>query len=204
VIEQWRCWQLNPYVSFSIAMCLVVGISIIFTAYLAVMFNRRAKADMLGTLTPLSELLDGTVDLEEAKATGRYRGHIAEGRAANAPDGPGKVFCTSIIDGAGGDKWSFTIRRPKGEAASLESKFDGPSDEKGARIHRFVQDRVEPFMTVPGWLRFEYDPAPGHVRVSRQMVTRRDIPNVEGFQKQLDLLVEIAAFNRDVQQPETA
>jgi hypothetical protein len=185
-------------------MCLVVGIAMLFTAYLAVMFNRRAKADMLATLTPLSEILDGTVDLEEAKAVGRYQGHIAEGRAANSPDGPGKVFYTSVIDGAGGQKWTFTIRKPTEPTAEPETKFDGPADAVGEQLHNAVDGFVRPLMTVPSWLRIEYDPAPGYVRLSRQMVTRRDIPSPDAFQRQLDLVVTIAARNRELQQPSSA
>ncbi len=181
-------------------MCLVVAIAIFFTAYLAVMFNRRAKADMLATLTPLSELIEGAIDLEEAKTTGRYQGHIAEGRAANSPDGPGKVFYTSVIDGAGGTTWTYTIRKPKEPTAELETKFDSVDGATGAQIHEFLDSLIRPLMTVPGWLRVEYDPEPGHIRLSRQMVTRRDIPNPEAFQKQLDLVVSVAAKNRELQQ----
>lgn len=191
---------MNPYVSFGLAMCLVVGIALFFTAYLAVVFNRRAKADLLATLTPLSLILEGEVDLEEARAKGRYRGHIAEGRVANAPDGPGKVFYTTVIDGAGGQPWQFTIRRPKDPAAQIETKFDCASVEAAERITPLIDELVRPLLDSPGWLRIEYDPAPGHVRLSRPMITRKDIPRAELFLRQLDLLVEIAAKNRETQQ----
>jgi hypothetical protein len=180
-------------------MCLVVAIAIFFTAYLAVMFNRRAKADLEATLTPLAELLGGEIDLEEAKATGRYRGHIAEGRAANSPDGPGKIFYALVIDGAGGDKWTYTLRKPKEPEAALISKWDGASDERGRALEEQVGAILNPVLTAPGWIRVEYDPAPGHIRLSRQMVTRRDIPGVDAFTRQLDLVVEIAAVNRSLQ-----
>jgi hypothetical protein len=192
---------LNPYLSFGIAMCGVVGLSLFFTAYLAVMFNRRAKADLLATLTPLSELIEGSVDLENATTTGRYRGHLTEGKAANSPDGPGKVFYASIIDGAGGAAWVYTIRKPKTAESPIEMKFEGAGDATAAAIEAMVDEAARPMLTMPGWLRVEYDPAPGHVRLSRPMVTRRDIPSVEQFQRQLDLLVEIAASNRKLQQP---
>lgn len=191
---------MNPYVSFGLAMCLVLAISLFFTGYLAVMFNRRAKADMLRTLTPLAELLGGEVDLEEARVSGRFAGHIAEGRAANAPDGPGKVFFTSVIDGAGGDKWVYTARRPKDPAAPLETKFEGPGGNVGQRLEAAVAEAVAPMMANPGWARVEYDPAPGHVRLTRPMVTRRDIPSAEAFEKQLAMLVAIADRNRSLQQ----
>lgn len=193
---------MNPYLSFSIAMCGVIGISIFFTAYLAVMFNRRAKADLLAALTPLSEFIEGTVDLENATASGRYHGHLTEGRAANSPDGPGKVFYTSIIDGAGGSGWVYTIRKSKGPDAAMELKFEGAGDATSAAIEAMVDEATRPLLTAPGWLRIEYDPFPAHLRLSRPMVTRRDIPSVQQFLRQLDMLVEIAAKNRALQQSE--
>jgi hypothetical protein len=194
----------NPYVSFGIAMCLVVGIALFFTAYLAVVFNRRAKRDLEATLTPLAELLGGGVDLEEATAAGRFGGHIATGRAANAPDGPGKVFYAALIDAAGGAAWTYTIRRPKDAAAPIETKFEGPTGPLGERLHALADGKLRPLMTVPGWLRLEYDPAPGHVRLARPMVTRRDIPAPGAFMRQLELVREIADANRAIQQGATA
>ncbi len=58
---------MNPYVSFSIAMCLVVLLSLGATAYLAVMFNRRGKVDLGEALAPLAELIEGEVDLEDTR-----------------------------------------------------------------------------------------------------------------------------------------
>lgn len=191
---------MNPYLSFGLAMCAVVGLSLFLTAYLAVVFNRRAKADMLAALTPLSELLNGEIDLEESTVTGRYDGHIAEGRAANSTDGPGKVFHTSIIDSAGGDGWMYTIRKPKDPAAGNESKFDGPESEIGAQIHEFVAGLLTPLLSGPGWLRAEYDPAAGHVRITRPMATRRDIPVVDTFEGLLKLALGIGVRNRELQQ----
>jgi hypothetical protein len=189
----------NPYVSFGLAMCVVVGVSLFFTAYLAVMFNRRAKRDLLATLTPLSETLGGEVDLEEAAASGRYEGHIAEGRAANSPEGPGKIFYTSLIDGAGGSKWIYTIRRPKDMSQPIVDKFEGPEDEIGQAINQLIERELKSKMVAPGWMRVEYDPAPGHVRLTRPMVTRRDIPSPEQFKMQLELLLRLAGANRRLQ-----
>ncbi len=183
-------------------MCLVVGLSLFLTAYLAVMFNRRAKADMLTTLTPLAEVLDGEVDLEEARAHGRYSGHIAEGRAANATDGPGKVFFTSIIDSAGGQPWTYTARRSKDPSASLETKFEGVQGAEGEQIRDEVEDVIALLLTSPGWLRVEYDPNAGHVRLTRPMVTRRDIPERETFRRQVEVLIQIGSINRSIQQAE--
>lgn len=191
---------MNPYVSFGLAMCLVVGISLFFTAYLAVHFNRRAKADLLRALTPLNELLEGEIDLEDAKVQGRYSGHIAEGRAANAPDGPGKVFLTSVIDGAGGRKWTYTIRFPKEPGVAAEKKIEGLDGDRAQDLIVELESAITPLVSKPGWGRFEYDPAPGHVQLTRAMMTRRDIPDVERFRRQLDALILIADRNRSFQE----
>jgi hypothetical protein len=190
----------NPYVSFGLAMCLVVAISLFFTAYLAVHFNRRAKADLLAALTPLNELIDGEIDLEEARVHGRYRGHIAEGRAANSTDGPGKVFLTSVVDGAGGSKWTYTIRFPKEPEADAITKIEGIDPEQAPELAGNVERVTNPLIARPGWGRMEYDPVPGHVLLTRPMMTRRDIPDVDRFRAQLDALVELADKNRAFQQ----
>ena len=49
---------------------------------------------------------------------------------------------------------------------------------------------------MPGWTRVEYDPEAGHIRLTKPMMTRNDIPSPELFEQQLDTLVEIANFNR--------
>src|SRR6187200_1894183 len=109
-------------------MCAIVALALFSTAYMAVVFNRRAKADLLAALTPLRECIDGEIDLAEATVTGKYQGHIASGRVANASDGPGRVFLTSIIDGAGGVAWKFTGRRPKDPGAAIEMSFTGQEE----------------------------------------------------------------------------
>ena len=54
---------MNPYLATAIAMCAIVLISLAGTAYLAAMFNRRAKADMRARLDPLAAAIDGTACL---------------------------------------------------------------------------------------------------------------------------------------------
>jgi hypothetical protein len=49
---------------------------------------------------------------------------------------------------------------------------------------------------MPGWTRVEYDPEAGHIRLTKPMMTRNDIPTPELFEQQLNTLVEIANFNR--------
>ena len=194
---------MNPYVSFGLAMCAIVSISLFLTAYMAVVFNRRAKADMLEALTPLANLLDGEVDLDEARAAGRYKGHIAEGRAANATEGPGRVFLTTVIDGAGGNPWTFTARRPKEAERPVAVTLIGPSEPSDQAFSESVGGVALPLLTAPGWLRIVYDPTPGHVELSRPMATRRDIPAPKTFEAQLDALVAIAGINRARQHSET-
>ena len=187
---------MNPYVSFGLAMCVIVALALFLTAYMAVVFNRRAKADLLAALTPLAEVIGGDIDLEEASVIGRFKGHIASGRVANASDGPGRVFLTSIIDGAGGNAWKYTIRRPKEPDAGLEMTFSGADDSLRGSLDKPVSGAAEQLLTGPGWLRIEYDPVPGHVLVTRPMATRRDIPGRDVFERQLNETVAIAGLNR--------
>lgn len=191
---------MNPYVSFGLAMCLVTAVSLFFTAYLAVHFNRRGKADLLAALTPLNELIEGEIDIEEARVLGRYKGQIAEGRAANSTDGPGKSFLTSVVDGAGGSSWSYTLQNPKDPAAAPIAKLEGVDAANAAGFGAEIERLTAPLIAKPGWGRSSYDPAPGRVLLSRPMMTRRDIPDVERFQAQLDALIELADRNRAFQQ----
>lgn len=193
---------MNPYVSFGLAMCGVVLVSLFFTAYLAVHFNRRAKADLLSALTPLRELIDGEIDLEVARVQGRFGGHIAEGRAANSTDGPGKVFLTSVVDGAGGAKWTYTIRFPKEPDSAPVTKLDGLEGDGSTEFASEIERAAAPLIAKPGWGRIEYDPAPGHVQLTRPMTTRRDIPDVERFREQLESLIGLADRNRAHQERE--
>jgi hypothetical protein len=180
-------------------MCAIVAIALFFTAYMAVVFNRRAKADLLAALTPLSEAISGEVDLEEASVSGRYQGHIATGRVANAGDGPGRVFLTAIIDGAGGSPWKYTLRRPKEPGSSIETTFVSPDESLRGELDGPVGEIAEWQLAEPGWFRIEYDPAQGHVMLTRPMATRRAIPGHDVFDRQLKELVVVAAVNRAAQ-----
>jgi len=190
---------LSPYVSFGLSMCLIVGLSLAATAYIAVMFNRRAKADLLAALTPLADVVEGEVDAEEAVVTGRYRGHLAEGRVGNAPNGPGRVFFTSVVDGAGGERWSVTGRKPKQPDAGIEFDVEGSLEPPIQHLQSSAKEMLGGFLTERGWLKVEYDPVPGYVRLTRPMATRRDIPSAAAFSGALDAMVELAARNRNVQ-----
>jgi hypothetical protein len=183
-------------------MCAIVAVSLFLTAYMAVVFNRRAKADMLKALTPLAAVMDGEVDLEEARADGRYKGHISSGRAANAAQGPGRVFLTSLIDGAGGLPWTYTARRSKEAGQPSEISMIGPGETTDMAFQDAIGQIALPMLTAPGWLEIDYDPTAGHVRLTQPMQTRRDIPPPDSFRAYLDSLVRIAGINRARQHPE--
>jgi hypothetical protein len=193
----------NPYVSTALAMCLIVAIALAATAYMAVFFNRRAKADLAAALDPLREVVGGEVNLEDAVVSGRYSGHIAEGRVAQLAGGMGRVFHSLVIDGAGGEKWSWTVSRSKQLGGPDDVAFDGPAgtlpDQLQPLVRRLAADR-----TLAGaWMRVQYDPGPGYVRLTRPMRTRRDLPGADAFRRYLDELVAIADANRGVQFRET-
>lgn len=191
---------MNPYVSFSIAMCLIVLLSLGLTAYLAVMFNRRAKVDLEEALAPLAELIGGEVDVEEARVEGRYAGHLAEGRVARAGEGPGRVFQTSIVDAAGGQSWERTSTPSKqGKEPPSVSFFSADASLESALA--VAWDQMMELVLQPGSDRFriDYDPASGRLRFQRPMRTRRDIPSPDAFRRQLDLLVTLGPINRRAQ-----
>jgi hypothetical protein len=193
---------MNPYLSFGLAMCAIVFISLACTGYLAVYFNRRARQDLEAALAPLAEIIDGIADAEEARVSGRYRGHIAEGRVALLPGGMGRVFQTSIIDGAGGKPWEWTVSRSKdtsrNDDASFKVQLEGVTDRLQSHLLTIKRDRAVEAM----WFRVEYDPAAGHLRLTQPMRTRRDIPASASFSRFLEYLYETAAENRARQGPE--
>jgi hypothetical protein len=193
---------LNPYVSATLAMCVIVILSLIATAYMAVFFNKRAKGDLLQSLGPLAEVVDGELNLEDAFVKGKFEGHIAEGRMATSIIGAGRVFHTSVIDGAGGSKWVYYAVPPKSTDDPLAVTFESDDPNLESQMGGSLRVLVEPYGKRLGWTRVEYDPAPGHVRITRPMRTRHDIPSVEEFKTQLETVVAAATLNRTVQHPE--
>lgn len=195
---------MNPYLSFSIAMCAVVILALAGTAYLAAYFNRRSKKDMEAALTPLAEVIDGQVDVEDGHVTGRYQGQLAEGQVSTMPGGMSRVFLISIVESAGGEPWEWTLTRSKEPGGPDESRFN--RDIPG------VTDRIGPLLLslkddpdLSGiWCRVEYDPASGTLKMTRPMRVRRDIPLADAFQRHLDALIAAAGENRAVQGPSTA
>jgi hypothetical protein len=190
----------NPYLATAIAMCVIVILSAAATGYLAVVFNRRAKADLDERLEPLAAAIAGTADIEEARVEGRYRGQIAIGRVANAPGGFGRLFHVELVDSAGGEGWEWSSLPQKQRPAPVRA-FEGDS----ALRERLGIDFDALATVVPDDRRqrfgFLYDPAAGMVRLTREMRSRLDIPDAETFLRQLEALRQIGEANRRAQGP---
>ena len=189
---------MDPYLATAIAMCIIVAVSLALTAYLAVIFNRRAKADLTARLTPLAAAIGGEADVEEAVVKGRHAGHIAYGRVANAPGGMGRLFHVEIVDAAGGEPWEWSSLPVKGSTEPRRTFEGSPELER-----RLGVDWDELAAVVPDAGRqrfgFAYDPAPGKLRLTREMRSRLDIPDAPTFVAQLDALVRLGRANRRAQ-----
>jgi len=181
-------------------MCGVLFVSLALTAYLAVYFNRRAKADLQAALDALAEPIGGTVDLEHAQVSGRYDRKLVIGRMTHAEGGPVRVFQIDVIDSAGGSGWMYV---------SLAAKKDGT-----ARTHEFTSanqgfELTLSLLRTPGlpalmgatdeWIQIEYSPEGGYVRMMRPMGTRKDLPDAEAFRAQVEWLSRLGDQNRDAQ-----
>lgn len=189
---------MNPYLATAIAMCAIVLISLAGTAYLAAMFNRRAKADMQARLDPLAAAIEGTADVEEARVDGRYNGQIAIGRVSNAPGGFGRLFHVELVDSAGGEKWEWSSL-PQKKPPALIRTFEGDA----ALEQRLGIDFPEVAKVLPNdeqeRFGFLYDPEAGMMRLTREMRTRLDIPDAENFLRQLAVLQSLGEANRRAQ-----
>jgi hypothetical protein len=194
---------MNPYLSFSIAMCAVVIIALAGTAYLSIYFNRRSKKDMEASLEPLSNVIDGMIEVEEGMVSGRYQGQLAEGKVSTMPGGMSRIFLISVVEGAGGQPWEWTLTRSKEPGGPDEARFK--VDVPG------VTDQIEPSLMelkndpdLHGiWYRIDYDPASGLLKMTRPMRVRRDIPSADAFRRYLDALIGAAAANRAAQGPDS-
>ena len=191
---------MNPYLATAIAMCVIVLLSLAGTAYLAAVFNRRAKSDLLARLEPLAAAIDGAADVEEARIEGRFGGQIAIGRVANAPGGFGRLFHVELVDSAGGVPWEWSSL-PDRKGPGLTRTFEGDPEVKerlledidfGEAATVVPDDRAQRF----GFL---YDPAAGMIRLTREMRTRLDIPDAETFTRQLATLQRIGEVNHRAQ-----
>jgi hypothetical protein len=188
----------NPYLATAIAMCVIVLLSLAGTAYLAVIFNRRAKSDLRERLEPLAAAIDGHADVDEARVEGRYHGQIAIGRVANAPGGFGRLFHVELVDSAGGEPWEWSSLPQKKLPEPLRNFEGNPALQERLGVdfeeaaHVVPEDRAQRF----GFL---YDPAAGMVRLTREMRTRIDIPDAETFTRQLAMLQRLGEANRRAQ-----
>lgn len=190
----------NPYLATAIAMCAIVLLSLAGTAYLAMVFNRKAKADLQERLAPLAAAIEGSVDVEEAKVEGRYRGQIVIGRVANAPGGFGRLFHVELVDAAGGERWEWSSL-PDKKRPDPTRTFEGDTTLRD----RLGIDFEAEALVVPDDRRqrfgFLYDPEAGMIRLTREMRTRIDIPDAETFSRQLETLHRMGEANRRAQSP---
>jgi hypothetical protein len=194
--------SVDPYLATAIAMCVIVVLSLAGTAYLAAVLNRRAKSDLQDRLEPLAAAIDGAVDLEEASVEGRFRGQIAIGRVANAPGGFGRLFHVELVDSAGGVPWEWSSL-PDKKGPGLTRAFEGDPEVTGRLVADL--DFEEAATVVPDdraqRFGFQYDPAAGMIRLTREMRSRLDIPDAETFTRQLETLYRIGEANRHAQSP---
>ena len=189
---------MNPYLAATLAMCVIVALSLAATAYLAAVFNRRAKADLAARLQPLAEAIGGEADVDEARVTGRYGGQLVFGRVANAPGGFGRLFHVEVVDAAGGTGWEWSSL-PAKDAPAPKRTFEGdPELERRLGVDWDALAAVVPDATRQRF-GFVYDPAAGMVRLTRAMRTRLDIPDPATFLRQLDALVRLGDANRRAQ-----
>lgn len=193
---------MNPYLATGIAMCAIVFIAIFLTGYMATQMNRKAKIDLAAKLQPLADLLEGELIAEEVTVRGRWKGQIADGRMANALDGPGRVFFTRMIDSSGGSNWSWTSSAPRKVGEVREIKFECAAE---ALVCEEVQTMIDthngPLIALAGWTRVEYDATAGHVRLTKPMLSRNDIPSVSTFETELDAIYSIGESNRAIMKP---
>lgn len=192
---------MNPYVATGLAMCGILLIALVGTAYLAAYFNRRAKADLERLLTPLAEVIGGRVDLEDAEVSGSYGGNLVMARMANAAAGTVRLFQIDMIDAAGGTGWNFVYSRPRKEETTPRVEFESADMDIRNLLAPLGPARLAPLN--PGstdWLQLEYRPDAGYVRFARPMKSRNEIPDAATFQRALDYLVELGNANRELQE----
>lgn len=189
-------WVVNPYVSVTLVMCGVIFLALAATAYMAVYFTRKAKADLQLALAPLAVVLDGKADVEEAQVEGRFAGKLAFGRMAHAEGGPVRVFQVELIDSAGGEKWLYVAYPTRG---TTEFRPEGSSMVDALTVlHR--SDLAATLGIISDWFQLEYSPEGGYVRLTVPMATRKDIPSEELFRRQVALLDELSDENRVLQE----
>ena len=187
---------MNPYVAVTLVMCGVIFLALAATAYMAVYFTRKAKADLQQALTPLAAVLDGKADVEEAQVEGRFAGKLAFGRMAHAEGGPVRVFQTELIDAAGGEKWLYVAYPAQG---TTEFRPEGsPMFQELEALRR--ADLPTALAIKSDWFQLDYSPEGGYVRLTTPMSTRKDIPPEDEFRRQLAVVDKLSDENRAMQQ----
>lgn len=182
-------------------MCAVIFVSLALTAYLAVYFNRRAKADLQAALEPLAERIAGTVDLENAQVTGRYDRKLVIGRMTHAEGGPVRVFRIDIIDSAGGTPWVYVSLAPKKDGTGRTGSFEPDDAELESGLSLLGTPELPALLGANDeWFQVEYSREGGYVRVTRPMGTRKDLPSADAFAAQLGWLNRLADQNRALQE----
>jgi hypothetical protein len=118
---------------------------------------------------------------------------------ANGPFGQGREFQTDLIDSAGGTAWQVIASPAKTPAEPAQRAFESadPALEERLRTGGSGWDDAVARMANRSWM--TYDPAAGRIRLAWPMRTRRDLPSVEAFTRDLDLLVAVGEANRRAQ-----
>lgn len=192
---------MNPYVSAGLAMCAVIFISLALTAYLAVYFNRRAKADLQSALDSLAERIDGSVDVEEAHVTGRHDRKLVIGRMTHADGGPVRVFQVDVIDSAGGTGWVYVSLAPGKDGSGRSYEFESANVELQSGLSMLETPELPALLGAHNeWFQVEYSPTGGYVRATRPMGTRKDLPDGDAFVAVVDWLSRLADQNRAIQE----
>ncbi|CAA9577645.1 MAG: hypothetical protein AVDCRST_MAG87-3018 [uncultured Thermomicrobiales bacterium] len=193
---------MNPYLAAGLAMCAVLFIALALTAYMAVYFNRRSKADLEAALRPLADVLDdGTLDLDAATVRGRFNRRLVIAMVTTAEGGPVRVFRTDVVDPAGGTKWLLVSLPPRKDQTDRTEEFEATDPALRAQLRLPASAELARSLEAgKDWFQLEYDPDGGYVRLTKPMDTRKDIPGVDLFRSSLELLEAVAARNREVQQ----
>lgn len=193
---------MNPYVSAGLVMCAVLFIALALTAYMAVFFNRRSRADLEAALRPLAARLDGgEISVDDAAVEGRFDRLLVVAKVATAEGGPVRVFRIDVIDPAGGEKWLLVSLPPrKGQFERREEL-----EPTGTAMREMLElppqaDLAQMLEAGVQWFQLEYDPEGGHVRLTKPMDSRKDIPGVDQFAASLTLLAGVARRNRVIQE----
>lgn len=194
---------MNPYVATGLAMCLVILIALVGTAYLAVYFTRRAKADVERLMTPLAELTEGEADVDEAEVKGTWKGTIVQGRMANAAAGTVTLWQSDLVDSAGGPGWNFVYSRPnpkkKDPAEEIEIVTESP--ELRSWLETWTVEDIAPIQPMEtDWVQVEYLSDAGTIRVARPIKGRNQIPTAEAYASDLDFAFEVGNENRKRQE----